>query len=107
VKFDAVLEKGAFTAEKYRFKEVGGGRTIELNNPPNPAEQVRITSPSDGTVFVALLLNLLHLIVWGVAFWPILRFALWHGVGLAFVFWLAVTLLIMPLLFQVNAVPKA
>ncbi len=106
IKFDAVLEKGAFTAEKYRFKEVGGGRTIELNNPPNPAEQVRVISPSDGTVFVTLMLNLLHLVVWGAAFWPIMRFGLWHAVGMAVPFCIATTILIMPLLFQVSAVPK-
>ena len=106
VKYDAVLEKGAFTPEKYRFKEVGGGRTIEMNNPQNPDEAVTMTLPSDGVVFLALLLNGLHLVVWVVAFWPVMRFALWHGVGLAVAFCLATTILIMPLLFQVNAVPK-
>jgi hypothetical protein len=36
----------------------------------------------------------------------VLRFSLGHALGLAFVFCVAVTILLMPLLFQANAVPK-
>lgn len=103
VKFEAVLVNGRFGGEKFRFQEVGGGRTIEVSqeakDPP-----VAVTVPSGGVVFLAVLLNVLHLVVWVVCFWPVLRFGLWHAVGLAVVFCAAFTLLIMPMLFDANKV---
>lgn len=108
VRYEAVMnDKGVYVGtDKYTFREKDGGRTVELTNPYNSAEPVTVSSPSGGVVFLALLLNVLHLAVWFVCFWPVLRFGLGHALGLATVFTAVATILLMPLLFQANPVPK-
>lgn len=105
VRYEAVVnDKGQYQGEKYTFKEKDGGRTVELSKPYDPVEPVAVTTPSGGVVFLALLLNVLHLAIWFACFWPILRFGLGHALGLAFVFGVVATILLMPLLFQANRV---
>jgi hypothetical protein len=58
--------------------------------------------PSTGTVVLALLINLLHFVVWFVAFWPILQFTRGHAFVLTVAFGLFTMILVMPLLFKPN-----
>ena len=47
-----------------------------------------------------LFVNLLHLALWVVVFWPILRFTLGHAVGFGLAFW-AITMLLQSVLFGI------
>ena len=99
VRFKADMKKDdrtgsmAYASEK-RFTEERGSRYIK-------ADQLGVVYiPSDSVVVLALLINAIHFAVWVVAFWPVLRFGVWHSVGFAAVFGLATMLLVMPLLFR-------
>jgi hypothetical protein len=60
-----------------------------------------------GWFLANMFLNLTLLIVWFVALWLILQFQWPHAFGLAFVFWLMMTILIVPMLLnQVEKVAK-
>ncbi len=64
--------------------------------------------PSTGTVVLALLLNLVHFLVWFAAFWLILQFTRGHAFALTTLFGLMTMLLVLPLLFKPNrAAPAA
>ncbi len=109
VRYEAVInDKLQYQGEKFTFVEKGGGRKIELarGQEPNPAEPLTVISPSGGAVFLALALNALHLVVWFVVFWPVLRFNVGHAIGFAVVFFAMFTVLVMPLLFEQNKVAK-
>jgi hypothetical protein len=111
VRYEAVMnDKQQYPqGAKYTFVEKGsGGRTIEISRglDADPAEPVQVVAPSGGAVFLALALNALHLVVWFAIFWPVLRFNVGHAIGLAVVFFAMGTVLLMPLLFQMNALPK-
>lgn len=109
VRYDAVMnDKQQYQGEKYQFVDKAGGRTIELTRGLDaiPAEAISVVSPSGGTVFLAILLNLLHLVVWFVVFWPVLKFNMGHAIGFSVVFFAAATVLLMPLLFEQNKVAK-
>jgi hypothetical protein len=109
VKYEAVInDKMQYQGAKYTFVDKAGGRTIELSRglDADPAEAVAVISPSGGAVFLAILLNVVHLVVWFACFWPILKFNVGHAVGLAVVFFAGATVLLMPLLFEQNKVPK-
>lgn len=56
------------------------------------------TSTRAGLVFVNWLINLLHYGVWFACLWLLLRFQLSHALGLAFVFWLVMTVFVVPLM---------
>lgn len=101
VRYEAVLRADGWTydGEKKTFREKGGPRYIEGDEPGV------ILVPSGGVQFVALLLNALVFVVLAAVFWPVLRFGLGHAIGLAGVIGLAVVLLLMPRLFELNA-PK-
>jgi len=107
VRYEAVLQNNTYVGEKYQFKEKDGGRTVEWSKPFDAAEPLAVVSPSGFTVFLALLLNVLHLVVWFAVFWPVLRFNVGHAIGLAVVFFAMSTVLLMPLLFESNKVAKA
>lgn len=109
VRYEAVMANNAYTGPKYLFQEKGGDRTIELSRgqDADPAEPLSIVVPSGGVVFLAILLNVLHLVIWVACFWPILRFNLGHAIGLAVVFFALSTFIFMPLLFENNKVAKA
>jgi hypothetical protein len=51
-----------------------------------------------GRFFVNMLLNGLHFAVWFVCLWLLLRFQWSHALGLAFVLWLVMTLVVVPIL---------
>jgi hypothetical protein len=50
-----------------------------------------LTIRKGGLLFMNLFLNLVHLAVWFLALWLLLRFQWSHALGLAFVFWLLMT----------------
>lgn len=106
VRYEAVLQNDAYVGEKYEFKEKDGGRVVEWSRPFDAAEPLSIVSPSGGTVFLALLLNVLHLVIWFAIFWPVLKFNVGHAILLAVVFCAMSTVLLMPLLFEANKVAK-
>lgn len=105
VRFDAVLSKDkksyVNSVDGRRFVEAKGSRYVQ-------ADQLGVLYvPSTGTVFLALLINLLHFVAWFVAFWAILQFTRGHAFVLSVAFGLATMLLVMPLLFAPNRKPKA
>jgi hypothetical protein len=106
VRFDADLKKGAipeYTPER-RFTEVGGSRYIVAQTP----EQLGVMYvPSTSVVVISLLLNFLLFVVWFVALWPVMRFGWGHSLGFAAVLGVVTMLVVMPLLFKPNRVPKA
>ncbi len=80
--------------ESLRFNEEGGSRYVQ-------ADQLGVVYvPSTWAIILALLLNLLHLVVWFVVFWPILQFTRGHAALLTVVFSLVTMLGLMPLLFD-------
>jgi len=62
--------------------------------------------PSRGTIVVALFINLMHFVVWFVAFWLILQFSRGHAAIMAASFGLITMLMVLPLLFGPNRKPK-
>ncbi len=101
VRFDAqMLEDKRTHAKSYtpdrKFVEEKGSRYVL-------ADQLGVLyAPSTGTVILALLLNLLHFLLWFIAFWPILQFNRGHAFALTTLFGLVTMLLVMPLLFKPN-----
>jgi hypothetical protein len=102
VRFDATTrEQGSRVnyvtgPEGRQFKEKGGSRYVQ-------ADQLGVVyEPSTGAIVLALLINLLHFVVWFAAFWPILQFTRGHAFILATVFALVTMLVVMPLLFERN-----
>jgi hypothetical protein len=82
------------------FIEDGGRRYVE-------EEQMgTLFVPSTGTIVVALLINIVHFVVWFAAFWAILQFTRGHAFALTTIFGLVTMLLVLPLLFQPNRRPK-
>jgi hypothetical protein len=75
-----------------RYVEVGGkGRVMT-------EDQIgQLNTVSWGLFGINLLLNLLHLAVWFVCLWLLMRFQWSHALGLAIVFWLVMTLIIVPM----------
>ncbi|MBX9583358.1 MAG: hypothetical protein K2X87_23905 [Gemmataceae bacterium] len=105
VRFDAELKadpktgRPTYFGEK-RFVEAGGDRYVR-------GDQLGVLYvPSNAVVVASLALNLLLFVVFFAAFWPGLRFELWHAVGLAVVFGLVTMLLVMPMLFKPNRTPR-
>lgn len=107
VRYDAVLQNDAYVGEHYQFKDKDGGRTVEWSRPFDASEPLSVVSPSGGAVFLALLLNVVHLVIWFAIFWPVLKFNVGHAMLLAVIFFAMSTVLLMPLLFEANKVPKA
>lgn len=104
IRFEAKM-KGAdgmnawiYDTETKAFTEVGGSRFIDRDQPG------LVASSSGWVIAGAIGLNVLQFVVWFVVFWPCLRYNVGHSLGLALVFSLAVMLLLMPLLFNLNKV---
>jgi hypothetical protein len=100
-RFEAELQDGAYTTradDERRFTEQGGGRFIDARNPRH------MEVPSTGGLVVAVAVNVLHFVVWFLAFWLGLRFTVGHSLGLAAAFGAASMLILMPLLFDLNKV---
>jgi hypothetical protein len=84
------------------FREANGRRYIEFSQLGTPGS---MQSPSRGAWVGAVLLNVVHLVIWFVVFWPILRFGSGVALGLAAFFCAATMLLAMPILFDRNKPP--
>ncbi|HET6574738.1 MAG TPA: hypothetical protein VFG68_14115 [Fimbriiglobus sp.] len=111
-RFNAKLKDGVYAREgdNIRFEEQGGVRYIETSTSNNLRH---MEVPSTGGFAVAVAINVLHYVVWFLAFWLGLRFTVGHALGLAAAFGTASMLVLMPLLFERNelkpavAVPQA
>jgi len=107
VRFDAQLKETRPGVKTYAagpegrtFVEQRGSRYIQ-------ADQLGVVYvPSTGAIILALLINLLHFVVWFIVFWPILQFTRGHAFLLMTVFALVTMLLLMPLLFERNRPKK-
>jgi hypothetical protein len=60
----------------------------------------RVYRKKSGVLFANIFLNLFLFVLWWMIFWLGLRFAIWHGFGLALVLWLPFVIAIQPLLFN-------
>jgi hypothetical protein len=108
VRFNAQLKNDRGSTVTYaagldglRFVEENGSRYIQ-------AHQLGVVYvPSTGAIIVALFINLLHFLVWFIAFWPILQFTRGHSFLLMMVFALVTMLVVMPLLFEKNRETKS
>jgi hypothetical protein len=81
--------------------EAGKGRYAEEGGRRYMADDAlgRITTPRTGGLWVSLLLNVLHFVVWFVCLWLLLRYNWPHALGLAAVFWLVMTFVV-PTIFD-------
>jgi len=64
-----------------------------------------------GRFLMNLVLNFAHLMVWWLCLWLLIRFQMFHALGLALVLWLIITLSFLPMLLNyaadvANAVPQ-
>jgi hypothetical protein len=73
-----------------RYEEEGGKRYMTMDN------FGRIFTPRPGRSTLMVFLNLVHFAIWFLVVWLLLRFQVWHALGLAAVFWLAMTWLVVP-----------
>jgi hypothetical protein len=105
VRYNATLKEDPNTKTKtytpeVKFEEEKGSRFVTAD------KLGTLYVPSTGTVVGALLLNFLLVVVWLVAFWPILRFSLSHALVFAASLAIVTMLAVMPLLFKQNRVAK-
>jgi hypothetical protein len=97
---DDITGRKVYTPDQ-QFVEEKGSRYVQ-------GDQMGVLYvPSNTTVFLALLINFVHFVVWFVAFWAILHFTRGHAFILAVSFGLATMVLVMPLLFKPNRAPPA
>jgi hypothetical protein len=97
VRFEAERDKNG------KFKIATGRSLRYLDDRGRTMSEDRLgvlTIPKRGTLFLNLLLNLFHLVVWFLALWLLLRFQWSHALGLALVFWLLLTFTVLPMLLQ-------
>jgi hypothetical protein len=59
----------------------------------------KLAAPRPGSLGLTFLLSLLHLALWFLCLWLLLRFQWSHALGLAIVLWVVLTLTVMPMLF--------
>ena len=105
VRYNATLKENPQTKEKTyppdpRFVEEKGSRYVEVHLPGT------LFVPSTGTIVVSLVLNFALLLVWVLAFWPILRFSLGHALVFGGALALVTMLAVLPILFKQNRAPK-
>lgn len=109
VRFNAVLKEDSRSSVKTyaggpdgrRFVEEKGSRYIQ-------ADQLGVIYvSSSAAVFLALLLNFTHFLLWFLVFWAILQFTRGHALMLASVFGLVTMLMVMPLLFKSGRATRA
>ncbi len=77
-----------------RWVEEGGRRYMDYDHPG------MITTSRGGLVAANLLLNALHLGVWFVCLWLLMRFQWFHALVGAGVMWLGMTFLVLPFLLE-------
>jgi hypothetical protein len=90
-KYGKVTQLGVEATESVRYVEVGGRGRVMSENELGQVGEFRW-----GPFLVNLSLNVLHLGVWFVCLWLLLRFQWSHALGLAIVFWLVMTLAVLP-----------
>jgi hypothetical protein len=102
VRYNARLkeDKVVTYAPERRFDEEKGSRYVEA------VQMGTLFVPSTKTVLVALLLNFLLLVVWVVAFWPVLQFSFGHSLMFSALLAIVTMLALMPLLFKQNRAAK-
>jgi hypothetical protein len=105
VRYNATMKENPNTKTKtytpeVKFEEEKGSRYVSESNIGT------LYVPSTGTVVGALLLNFMLVVVWLVAFWPILRFSLAHALVFTASLAIITMLAIMPLLFKQNRISK-
>jgi hypothetical protein len=93
-RFETQLDNGNFPPGEVRYIDKETGRYISADN---LGEIVRVRG---GLVFWNFVLNLLHFGVWLAALWFGLRFSFGHAFGLALICWLAMELVVLPVMFQ-------
>jgi hypothetical protein len=79
-----------WSEEDKKLVEEGGARYMTVEN------FGRIYTPRPGRSRMMLVINAVHLLVWFLVVWLLLRFQWSHALGLAILFWLVMTMLIMP-----------
>lgn len=77
------------TGQPLQYKDKKGRVMVE-------GDLGRISEFRTGNMLLNLLLNFLHLVVWVAVFWLVLQFRFFHALGLALVFWVALTLFLLP-----------
>jgi hypothetical protein len=91
-----LTKEGTFKADQpARYVEEGGRHRVLTE------DEIRLGQKSvfrTGRFLMNLLLNLIHLALWFVCLWLLLRFQWSHALGLAVVFWLLTTLTLVPFL---------
>ena len=99
VRFNAqLMPDGKFKDEPARYVEEGGTRTLtELD-----IKRGQMTETYSSRLVVYVLLNALHLGLWFVCFWLLLRYQWTHALGLAVVFFVATSLLVFSLLMSLT-----
>jgi hypothetical protein len=78
--------------EPLQYHEIGGGRVM------TDGGLGQVTRTRSSLLWGNLLLNLVHLLVWFLAFWLLLEFQWSHALGLAAIFWLIFALTVWPVL---------
>ncbi len=95
IRFNTKIDaKGNLPTGEIQYKEVKGNRYIEGTTTIG-----RVYKPGTWKVIICLLLNFAQFVVWTVALWLGMGFALGHAMSMAAGVWIVVTLLVMPVLF--------
>jgi hypothetical protein len=99
VRFNAQLtEAGKFKDEPARYVEEGGTRAITEED----IVRGQMTETYYGRLVGYLVLNVLHLGLWFVCLWLLLRYQWSHALGLAIVLFVTTSLLVLPLLMSLT-----
>lgn len=97
-RFDADLTPdGKFKAQQgelAKYIEVDGRKRVMSEGTLG-----RLSERHWGLIFANLLLNLIHLVVWILAIWTLLRFTIGHAILISLVVWLVMTL-VLPFAFR-------
>ncbi len=99
VRYNALLKDGTPKnrpeyAPERRFVEEKGSRYVEVHKLDT------VLVPSTAAVAAALFINFVFVVVWVVAFWPIMRFSISHALVFAGSFAVLTMLTLMPVLFK-------
>jgi hypothetical protein len=91
----------AKTGEPVRYVEADGRGRVMTDQYIGKVSTVR-----KGLLVVNILLNILHLVVWFICLWLILRFQWSHAFGFALVLWLVMSFIIVPVFGRTEKVSK-
>jgi hypothetical protein len=91
---ESVDEAGNFRGDAVTFVEEGGDRTM------TEGDVGKAYRNRPGRIVSNVFINFVHFVVWFAVFWPLLRYTWGHALVMAFSFWLATTLLVLPFLLK-------